>query len=120
MDSFLSKNFKVSEIACPCCGKINVDPQFIDQLQQLRNVLNKPFKINSAYRCERHNREVGGVINSYHRKGSAVDVSTKSWKSSELFMLISKSIEYGFGGIGIDRNFIHLDLRKGDAKLWVY
>ena len=43
-------------------------------LQPLRDAMNEPIKIGSGYRCTRLNQAVGGVANSQHTKGEAVDL----------------------------------------------
>ena len=35
---------------------------------------NKPMIVSSAYRCAKHNAEVGGVDSSHHLYGQAMDV----------------------------------------------
>ena len=44
-------------------------------LEPLRVAMNRPIKIGSGYRCEKLNKLVGGVSNSQHLKGQAVDIS---------------------------------------------
>lgn len=43
-------------------------------LQPARDIINKPFIINSGYRSKEVNKAVGGVSNSYHLKGQAADI----------------------------------------------
>lgn len=43
-------------------------------LEPLRVAMNRPIKIGSGYRCEKLNKLVGGVYNSQHMKGQAVDI----------------------------------------------
>jgi len=43
-------------------------------LEPLRVAMNEPIKIGSGFRCERLNKAVGGVYNSQHLKGQAVDL----------------------------------------------
>lgn len=50
-------------------------------LEPLRIELGKPIIINSGYRNKAVNLAVGGVNNSYHTKGLACDINTKSWTS---------------------------------------
>lgn len=44
-------------------------------LQPLRDKWNAPLHINSGYRCQELNREVGGVPTSQHVKGEAADIA---------------------------------------------
>ena len=43
-------------------------------LEPLRVAMNRPIHISSGYRCEKLNKAVGGVYNSQHLKGQAVDI----------------------------------------------
>lgn len=46
-------------------------------LQIIRNELNLPIIVNSAYRSKEVNEKVGGVSSSYHCKGLAADIKCK-------------------------------------------
>lgn len=46
----------------------------MDQLDIIREGYGKPIIINSGYRCPALNKAVGGVADSYHQKGLAVDI----------------------------------------------
>ena len=61
----LTKNFSKSEFECKCGCEMPQDVLdnikiLAEQLQIVRNKLNKPIKINSAYRCPKHNEIIGG------------------------------------------------------------
>lgn len=43
-------------------------------LEPLRVAMNEPIKIGSGFRCQKLNKAVGGVYNSQHMKGQAVDL----------------------------------------------
>lgn len=43
-------------------------------LEPLRTAMKEPIKIGSGFRCEALNKAVGGVSNSQHMKGQAVDL----------------------------------------------
>ena len=44
-------------------------------LEPVRERLGKPIVVNSGFRCPIHNAAVGGVANSQHMKGEAVDIT---------------------------------------------
>jgi hypothetical protein len=82
-----TKYFKVSEILCSDTAKKHnidntpTDDTIIDNLNYTLNRLNeirekygKPMYINSGYRCDELNVLVGGVKDSKHRLGLAVDL----------------------------------------------
>jgi len=114
-DFRISKNFKLSEFSCKCCGSVKIDTEVVKKLQLMRDKIQKPIIITSAYRCPKHNQEVGGAENSYHTQGLAVDIVVGGYSLDELEMIAK---EVGFRGLGIYRNanFIHLDL--GPVRRW--
>ena len=44
------------------------------KLDEIREGYGKPIIINSGYRSPELNKAVGGVVQSYHQKGLAVDI----------------------------------------------
>lgn len=70
----------------------------------------KPIRITSFYRNKQHNTDVGGVPNSYHMLGAAVDVTTSDIPAllSHLsdFSGLIKYIYYP------DKNFVHIQLNN--------
>lgn len=107
----LSEHFSKKEFACKHCGKIiNIDPLLIAKLECLRAAIgNKPIYITSGYRCEIHNKSVGGAVNSQHLKGKAADIYIKG-DMGELVRLADRIFYQG--GMGVYKNFIHLDTSK--------
>ena len=75
------KWFKEKEFACKCCGQLpplareNVKALVSEVLDPVRERLGMPIVVNSGYRCEKHNKDVGGVRNSQHLRGEAADVT---------------------------------------------
>jgi uncharacterized protein YcbK (DUF882 family) len=68
----LSKNFSSNEFDCHgknCCSTTKIDSKLIEYLQKIREHFNKPIIISSGYRCEKHNKKIGGATKSYHMKG---------------------------------------------------
>jgi hypothetical protein len=54
-------NFSPAEIACRGTGKLLINAPALDKLQALRDLLDKPLIVRSAYRRCEHNRSVGGA-----------------------------------------------------------
>jgi len=121
---YLTRNFNLEEFACPCCLKAP-DPEsfefkyFVGKLQDIRDLCKFPLHINSAFRCKSHNKAVGGVKNSSHLLGIAVDISITN--DFARLMFIRYSIECGIRRIGIGKTYIHLDtdFNKNDS-IWLY
>jgi len=113
------KYFKAEEFRCKHCGKILIHNSLIDILEELRENLKKPVIITSAYRCPVHNRRIGGVNNSAHVKGYAVDVKANSKTRYEILRFLFAK---GITRIGIASNFIHFDVdpKKPQNVVWLY
>jgi hypothetical protein len=118
-----SKNFTGDELQCPCCNEICINQTFLEQLQNIRTEMDRPFCINSAYRCNNHNKDVGGSPKSNHLTGKAVDISTEGWSGQDIhyFLYLSthlESVAHFSTGIGIYPTWIHFDMRDED-NAWV-
>jgi putative chitinase len=68
--------------------------------------------VTSGYRPEPFNREVGGVFNSRHVFGDALDISPADGRLTEMFHWIKVRWSGGLGD-GRKRGFIHIDMREG-------
>lgn len=65
-------------------------------LEPLRVAMGEPIKIGSGFRCEALNRAVGGVRNSQHMKGQAVDlcIDGDMKKGKKWFDYIRKNLPF--------------------------
>lgn len=113
----VTKNFRKSEFTCPCCGLYNMEPIVIESLQKMRDEYG-PIKIVSATRCEKHNKEVGGVDKSTHLRGLAVDIACYS--PALRLSLIRLALKYGARGIGVKNFGLHFDWDNRVPALWLY
>lgn len=108
-NTYLSRNFKVKEFACKDgSDTILIDKQLVDYCQKIRDHFGKPVTITSAYRTDSWNRKVGGVTNSYHKKGMAADIIVKGVSPKQV-AAYAKSI--GIKGVGTYNSFTHIDTR---------
>jgi uncharacterized protein YcbK (DUF882 family) len=98
----------------------NMHEEILHMLDAVRKKYGKPIKINSGYRTVDRNKKIGGVKNSSHLKGLAVDISCK--ESKDRFTLLNLLIEVGFRIIGIAKSFIHVDIDKNKSQdvAWGY
>jgi len=90
-----------------------------DNLQILRNKINKPININIAYRPLFWELKQGRNGNSQHTLGKAADIVVKGISTKELYNIIENLInsrEMLQGGLGLYNNFIHYDIRKNKAR----
>jgi uncharacterized protein YcbK (DUF882 family) len=114
------KNFRPQEFVCPHCGDVKIDSVLVLTLQRLRGFLGEPVIITSAYRCPQHNREIGGVPDSAHVKGYAVDI--RSLGSRYRYRVLRFLFRELITRVGIGKEFIHFDIDPGKPKgvVWDY
>ena len=101
--------FSEKELKCKCgCEQYKFSEGTLYKLNQVREELNEPIKINSGYRCRDYNIKIGAT--QTHSSGQAVDISASRGYAYRLLALLLK---HGFTGIGIkqkgDGRFIHAD-----------
>ena len=58
----------------PVDVKANIEALVAEVLDPVRIAYGKPIYVNSGYRCEKHNKAVGGVLRSQHLVGQAADI----------------------------------------------
>ena len=113
-----TKNFKAGEFACKCgCGYNVIDQRVIDMAQVIRDAVGVPVHVNSGCRCEKRNAASGGVPNSFHVQGKAVDLSC-SLGAKKLFAVVAdlkakgKLPELEYAILYITKDFVHIDCGK--------
>ncbi len=101
--------FKKEEFTCKCgCGLNNMDVHIMEMLDEARFMADTPFIVNCGSRCIEHNKEVGGVKDSSHLYGLAVDISAKN--DFQRFKIIGALYLVGFRRILLYDSFIHVDI----------
>lgn len=108
----LSPHFSRHEFKCKCCRACPIDSKLINALEALRGALGVPIHINSGYRCQAHNLEVGGKRDSRHLVGQAADIVVAGLTINELADECENIPEFSAGGIGRYniRGFVHVDV----------
>ena len=109
------QKFTKDELKCRCgCNKYNVDTEFLIRAQAYRYMLGLCMTVTSCGRCFKHNKEVGGAVNSCHecttKPATAMDFYCSSNKKAyELACncgLFNEVIWYKA------KNFIHIGLDR--------
>jgi len=91
---------------------------FLEVLDKARELAGVPFKINSGYRCEKHNKEVGSTSRN-HTSGNAADIACTDGPTR--FKIVRGLIAAGFKRIGVAKTFIHADcVEGGPTSIWFY
>ena len=105
--------FNYGEFTCHCgCGYNTIDIRLVKILDDIRKHFGKPAIITSGVRCEKHNREVGGVNGSWHTKRKAADFYINGISSSELNRYCSILRDQGLLRYcyAIDPGAVHIDI----------
>lgn len=107
------KHFERAELACKCgkCGGFPVEPQekLIRAADKTRDHFGKPVRVTSGVRCATHNANVGGVSNSRHLSGKAVDFGVEGFSATLVLDYVQKlpEIRYAYA---IDSHHVHMDI----------
>ncbi|MDR1651664.1 MAG: peptidase M15 [Synergistaceae bacterium] len=106
-DIRISPHFKLREFQCGCCGTVKLRPELIAMLEALRALWGRPISLTSGYRCEQHNRAVGGASRSLHMAGRAADISARPDEQKPLRLY---AFDAGFTEVicGEEKNYIHV------------
>ena len=105
----LVKYFSPDEFACKCgCGTNNPVKELVYMVNSARIYATIPFRLNSAHRCETHNRAIGGLPDSAHLIGKAIDIDART--SERKFIVVEALIKAGFKRIFIYGDFVHADI----------
>ena len=107
--------FKRNEpyIGCSCgrCGGFPAEPseQLMRLADRIRREAGAPMIPSSTLRCPAHNRAVGGVANSRHLTGRAMDFSIRGWPAEKTLALVrgQKEVNYAYA---IDGAHVHMDV----------
>lgn len=86
------------------------------QLQHFRSLCKFPFQIVSGYRCETHNKAIGGELKSKHLDGLAADIA---YQDGEQLYRILKFAPLFFNGLGVNNGAVHVDSRPVPLS-WTY
>jgi uncharacterized protein YcbK (DUF882 family) len=113
LDIKVGKNFKLSNFTCRCgCGEVLYTPSLVEALDDLQERFQREVVVTSGFRCEKRNKEVGGVPDSLHLNGQAVDFIVRGVSPAKVVQYLS---DYD-GGVGEYERHVHID--SGLKKRW--
>ena len=93
--------------------------ELAENLQILRDHIQKPISVISGYRSPKYNRKIGGAKRSQHMFAKAADIIVKDMTPDEVRNEIVKLIKDGkikSGGVGLYTHFTHYDIRGRNAR----
>ena len=121
------KYFTRSEFECSHTHTCEMDQEFIDRLNKLREEYGKPLTINSGYRSPKHPIEAAKKTPGAHASGKACDISVSR---QEALKLLELAMRLKFTGFGINQKgssgrFLHLDTLENSKErprpsIWTY
>lgn len=122
-------NFSKEEFDCKHTGNNEMQPHFMEWLQELRTVVGLPFLISSGYRDSTHPVEARKTTTGAHTRGIAVDIRVTDGGTAG--RIIEAAMAMGVKGVGVAQDnrrnrtsrFIHLDLMDrgtGYPVFWSY
>lgn len=112
------KYFKRSEFKCKCGGKhcngYPAEPKklLVRLAERARAHFNSPATVISGLRCAVHNEACGGVSDSQHMYGEAVDIQIKGVSADSLLAYIKQQPEVRYA-YKINSTNVHFDIPKG-------
>ena len=126
--SQIGKYFKATEFECPCCKLTAPSNRLVGILDVARTHLG-PLRINSSYRCPKHNAEVGGKKHSLHLPiGGTVYAADVTYSDAgkrhgehilRLYVVLENIARRYDGmpyGLGLYGTFVHFDTRGEVGK----
>ena len=118
------KYFKMKEFEChdgcemPAEARANIEALVREVLDPSRERLGKAIRVNSGYRCAKHNLKVGGAVGSQHMKGEAADICCSD--NERLAKIIEENGRYDqlirYMGPGGKIRFIHVSWKRNGVN----
>ena len=107
--------FEPEEFACKCGGRYcngapaEMDKTLLKVAVRMRKHFKAPVLVSSGLRCKQHNANEGGVANSDHMYGRAMDfrVSGKSAATVEAWVKQQPEIKYCYK---INSTYVHMNV----------
>ena len=121
-NGMITANFSWNEAKCRHCGQIpsvEAVQNTARWMERIRAALgNRVIHVNSWCRCPEHNAFVGGVPNSLHIAGWAVDMTVRGMTPGQVHAAL-RPLQGGggpVGGLGRYASFTHVD--RGPVDNW--
>ena len=109
------EHFDRKEFKCKC-GNVycngypdEMKEKLIRVADRVRGHFGATATVSSGLRCTKHNSNVGGVSNSRHLTGKAMDFCIRGKSASEVLSYVQKQPEIRYS-YAIDSQFVHMDI----------
>ena len=110
------RHWSREEFRCHCGGKYcsgfpaEPDRTLVELADDIREQAGKPAHASSGLRCQVWNRIQGGVSNSRHLTGKALDFSVEGISGKQLLALVQKDPRTRYAYI-IEGDWVHMDVQ---------
>jgi uncharacterized protein YcbK (DUF882 family) len=111
------KYFKITDFDCSETGENKMDTEFLEALDNLRDICGFPFTVTSGYRSPNHSIEKAKKIVGTHAQGIAADIKVSG--GAERLSIVKHASAMGMS-VGVAKTFVHVDTRKTPAMCWCY
>lgn len=112
------KYFTRDEFACKCkqygkayCNGYPVEPsqKLVRLAEKVRVHFNAPITVSSGIRCKQHNINQGGVYNSRHTLGTAMDFAVRGKTAAQVLAYVKTLPEVAYC-YAINESYVHMDV----------
>ena len=112
------KYFTRDEFACKCkqygrayCNGYPVEPsqKLVKLAEKVRIHFNAPITVSSGIRCKQHNINQGGVYNSRHTLGTAMDFTVRGKTAAQVLAYVKTLPEVAYC-YAINDTYVHMDV----------
>ena len=102
---------RCGEYHAPYCDGFPVQPdrKLLELADDIRHRLGAPAIRSSGIRCEMHNLDSGGVANSRHLYGKALDFRVKGYTAEQVLAEVKKDPRTRYA-YAIDDTYVHMDV----------
>lgn len=110
--------FTREEFRCKCGGRYcsgypaEMKREVVTVADRARKYFGSPGHVISGLRCQQHNANSGGVANSQHMYGEAVDLRIEGVSADTLLAFVQKQPEVRYA-YKINSTNVHFDIPKG-------
>ena len=107
--------FTREEFRCKCGGKYctgfpaEPEEKLIRVADRVRNHFGNAATVSSGVRCATHNANVGGVANSRHLSGKAMDFCVSGFSADMVLAYVHQQADIRYA-YAIDGSFVHMDV----------
>ena len=111
-----SRYFTKPELACKCGGvycngyPAEISRTLVTVADRVREHFNRPMTPTSTLRCPRHNAKEGGVANSKHTRGLAMDFRIPGVSADEILAYVKQQPEISYSYHIPNTTCVHMDV----------